>query len=168
MTAARIGDEAAALATTVAQLRAHYDEVVLPLWRTRGFNAALALPYESLASADGQPLPPQRYRTMACARQLFVFALGDAPDLSAHARRLFESLQQRFRHAAGGWVYSIGPDAAPLETHHDLYTYAFVVFACAVYYRRSRDARAAGHERHGVDDRSALRPGRRVVCGAVG
>ncbi|AOB30855.1 hypothetical protein AKI39_09350 [Bordetella sp. H567] len=142
MTAARNGADDADLAAIVARLRAHYDEVVLPLWLTQGFNAALALPYESLASADGRPLPPQRYRTMACARQLFVFSVSDAPDSSAHAQRLFESLLRRFRHPAGGWVYSIGPDAALLETHHDLYTYAFVVFACAAYYRRSHDVRA--------------------------
>lgn len=141
MTTARNG-QGGALAGIVAQLRTHYDEVVLPLWLTRGFNAALGLPFESLSSVDGQPLPPQRYRTMACARQLFVFSLGGAAALSAHAERLFESLRHRFRHPAGGWVYSIGPDAAPLETHHDLYTYAFVVFACAAYYRRSGDPRA--------------------------
>ncbi|CAM3693330.1 hypothetical protein BOSP111201_20660 [Bordetella sputigena] len=136
------GTTDAALAASVAQLRVHYDEVVLPLWLTRGFNAALDLPYESLASADARPLPPQRYRTMACARQLFVFSISDAPAAAAHAVRLFESLQRRFRHSAGGWVYSIDKEGAPLETQHDLYTYAFVVFACATYYRRSRDARA--------------------------
>ncbi|HTJ98417.1 MAG TPA: AGE family epimerase/isomerase [Bordetella sp.] len=142
MSATRNAGVDPALAAIVAQLRGHYDEIVLPQWLGRGFNTALELPYESLASADGQPLPPQRYRTMACARQLFVFSASDAPVASAHAARLFDSLRRRFRHSAGGWVYSIGPDAAPLETHHDLYTYAFVVFACAAYYRRSRDARA--------------------------
>jgi mannose-6-phosphate isomerase len=130
-----------ALAEAAARLRAHYDDVVLPLWLGRGFNAALELPYESVAM-DGSPLPPQRYRTMACARQLFVFASSGAPATGEHAARLFESLLRRFRHPAGGWVYSIGPDAAPLEKYHDLYTYAFVVFGCAAYYKRSRDARA--------------------------
>jgi mannose-6-phosphate isomerase len=131
-----------ALAATVAALRAHYDQVVLPLWSGDGFNAALGLPYEAVSSGDGRPLPPQRYRTMACARQLYVFSISAAPAACAHAGRLFESLRRCFRHARGGWVYSIGPDLAPLETHHDLYTYAFVVFACAAYFQRSQDARA--------------------------
>ncbi|OZI23770.1 N-acylglucosamine 2-epimerase [Bordetella genomosp. 9] len=142
MSPGRGGAADAALAGIVAQLRAHYDEIVLPLWLTRGFNAALELPYESLASADARPLPPRRYRAMACARQLFVFSISDAPAAAQHAVRLFESLHRRFRHPAGGWVYSIDTDGAPLETQHDLYTYAFVVFACATYYRRRRDARA--------------------------
>ncbi|ANN69545.1 N-acylglucosamine 2-epimerase [Bordetella bronchialis] len=140
----RTGDDAA-LTATVARLRAHYDGVVLPAWLAQGFNPRLGLPYESLSSADARPLPPQRYRAMACARQLFVFSASRAPAAAAHAAHaalLFESLRGRFRHPAGGWVYSIGPDAAPLETYHDLYTYAFVVFACAAYYRQSRDARA--------------------------
>jgi mannose-6-phosphate isomerase len=131
-----------ALAAIAAELRAHYDEVVLPLWLGPGFNADLALPYEAVSSAQGLPLPPRRYRTMACARQLFVFASSDAPVATAHAQRLFESLRRRFAHPRGGWVYSIGVDGAPLETHHDLYTYAFVVFACAAWFKRSRDSLA--------------------------
>ncbi|ARP88710.1 AGE family epimerase/isomerase [Bordetella genomosp. 9] len=137
-----MGPNDAGLLAIADNLRAHYDGVILPMWLDRGFNAELGLPYEALDSADGRPLPPQRYRTMACARQLYVFSISRAPAALGHACRLFESLHRRFRHAAGGWVYSIGPDAAPLETHHDLYTYAFVVFACAAYYKRSRDARA--------------------------
>jgi mannose-6-phosphate isomerase len=129
----------AALAALVADLRAHYQEVILPLWLGPGFNETLALPYESVSSAAGIPLPPKRYRAMACARQLFVFSLSDAPAATAHGRRLFESLRARFGHPQGGWLYSIDADGAALETHHDLYTYAFVVFACAAWYKRSRD-----------------------------
>lgn len=125
-----------------ADLRRHFDQIVLPLWLGPGFNAAMGLPYESLASADTRPLPVQRYRTMACARQLFVFADSTVPGAADHATRLFESLQRHFAHPAGGWVYSIDAGGAPLDATHDLYTYAFVVFACAAYYRCARDPRA--------------------------
>ncbi|TAM08064.1 MAG: N-acylglucosamine 2-epimerase, partial [Paraburkholderia sp.] len=35
-----------------------------------------------------------------------------------------------------GWFYSVDPHGAPLDTTKDLYTHAFVVFACSVYGQR--------------------------------
>ncbi|MFP6561105.1 AGE family epimerase/isomerase [Paraburkholderia sp. B3] len=114
-----------------AGLRDHFDRIVLPLWRGPGFNAALRLPYEAVEAAGAAPLPVTRYRAMACARQLFVFSqAGDA----AHAHTLFESLRHYFQDSArGGWFYSVDAQGAPLDTTKDLYTHAFVVFACSVY-----------------------------------
>ncbi|MFM0341084.1 AGE family epimerase/isomerase [Paraburkholderia fungorum] len=128
-----------------ATLRDHFNRVVLPLWRGPGFNTALKLPYEAVRAEDHQPLPAERYRAMACARQLFVFAqAGDA----AHARVLFDSLTHTFQDTRhGGWFYSVDAQGAPLDTTKDLYTHAFVVFACAEYARRSgsRDALEVVH-----------------------
>lgn len=119
----------------------HYREEVLPLWRGKGFNANLHLPFEAV-SPDGTPLPPTRYRAMACARQLFVFAL--AGDL-AHAKVLFNSLLHYFEDKQhGGWFYSVDVLGAPKERQKDLYTHAFVVFATAHYAMRSRDPMAMG------------------------
>nr|WP_175164068.1 AGE family epimerase/isomerase [Paraburkholderia fynbosensis] len=137
-----------AAATTIAlatALRDHFTSVVLPMWRGPGFNTALKLPYESLSAEDHAPLPAERYRAMACARQLFVFSqAGDAE----HAQVLFDSLRHTFQDTVhGGWFYSVDPHGAPLDTTKDLYTHAFVVFACAEYGRRSgnRDALALVH-----------------------
>ncbi|KND54468.1 Mannose-6-phosphate isomerase [Candidatus Paraburkholderia kirkii] len=125
---------------SAASLREHYANVVLPVWRGAGFNASLGLPYEAIAPADHAPLPPKRYRTMACARQLFVFS--EAGDL-AHAATLFESLRHYFQDKRnGGWFYSVDTGGAPLERQKDLYIHAFVVFACAHYARRSGSADA--------------------------
>ncbi|QYD72434.1 AGE family epimerase/isomerase [Paraburkholderia edwinii] len=125
---------------TALSLREHFARVVLPTWRGAGFNEALTLPYEALAADGRRPLPAVRYRAMACARQLFVFAQAGDTD---HAQRLFEALLHYFqdkRH--GGWFYSVDTQGAPLDTTKDLYTHAFVVFACAEYGARSgnRDA----------------------------
>ncbi|SIT45824.1 putative isomerase [Paraburkholderia ribeironis] len=126
-----------ALATA---LREHFTGVVLPMWRGPGFNAALKLPYEALSADDHQPLPVERYRAMACARQLFTFAqAGD----EAHAQVLFDSLTHTFQDTVhGGWFYSVDAQGVPLDTTKDLYTHAFIVFACAEYGRRfdNRDA----------------------------
>jgi mannose/cellobiose epimerase-like protein (N-acyl-D-glucosamine 2-epimerase family) len=130
----------ASTTATALSLREHFARVVLPTWRGAGFNAALNLPYEALAADGRRPLPPVRYRAMACARQLFVFAqAGDAD----HAQRLFEALLHYFQDSRhGGWFYSVDAQGAPLDTTKDLYTHAFVVFACAEYGARSgnRDA----------------------------
>ncbi|MFM0354491.1 AGE family epimerase/isomerase [Paraburkholderia nemoris] len=113
----------------------HYVTTVLPMWRSSGFNPDLELPFEAVSSVDCQPLPALRYRAMACARQLFVFSRAGELD---HAAKLFESLLRNFRDKTrGGWYFSIGPDCTPLDTTKDLYTHAFVVFACSEYLLRS-------------------------------
>ncbi|WP_175823769.1 AGE family epimerase/isomerase [Burkholderia sp. BCC0419] len=132
-----VSDSASAQA---AQLRHHFVHVVLPIWRGSGFDPALQLPFEAVDPATHAPLPATRYRAMACARQLFVFAqAGD----TAHAATLFEALCRHFRDPRhGGWIYSVDAQGAPLDTTKDLYTHAFIVFACAAWHAASGDAAA--------------------------
>ncbi|TKC79918.1 N-acylglucosamine 2-epimerase [Trinickia terrae] len=122
----------ASIAASAATLREHFAHTILPIWRGPGFNSQLQLPFEAVSAETHQPLPVTRYRAMACARQLFVFSqAGDAD----HAHQLFESLRRCFadtRH--GGWFYSVDANGAPLDTTKDLYTHAFIVFACAGYF----------------------------------
>ena len=131
------------LTATFAAVQAHFRQVIVPLWQGPGWNAELALPYEALSPAH-QPLPPQRYRAMACARQLYVFAslIDDPafPDAAERAAALFRSLQSHFHDAEhGGWFYSIDPHGAPLDQRKDLYTHAFIIFACAHYWAKVRE-----------------------------
>lgn len=133
----------ASVAASVATLRAHYDAAILPIWTGPGWNAAMQLPYEALSATDHQPLPVTRYRAMACARQLYVFSQGDGASEAAHAARLFASLRGRFADGVnGGFVYSIDAQGRPLDTTKDLYTHAFVIFACAAYCKRTGSAEA--------------------------
>ncbi|WP_024693328.1 AGE family epimerase/isomerase [Pseudomonas syringae] len=131
------------LTSLFAALQQHFMQVVVPLWQGPGWNAQLALPYEALDASD-QPLPPQRYRAMACARQLFLFSSlidhAQVPDARARAGELFRSLQQHFHDAEhGGWFYSIDPQGKPLDRRKDLYTHAFIIFACAHYWAKVQD-----------------------------
>ncbi|KOR21097.1 AGE family epimerase/isomerase [Burkholderia cenocepacia] len=132
-----VSDSASAQA---AQLRHHFAHVVLPIWRGSGFDSALQLPFEAVDPATHVPLPVTRYRAMACARQLFVFAqAGD----TTHAATLFDALCQHFRDPRhGGWIYSVDAQGAPLDTTKDLYTHAFIVFACAAWHAAAGDAAA--------------------------
>ncbi|WP_175943030.1 AGE family epimerase/isomerase [Burkholderia pyrrocinia] len=152
-----VSDSASAQA---AQLRHHFEHVALPIWRGSGFDHTLQLPFEAVDPATHAPLPVTRYRAMACARQLFVFAqAGDA----AHAATLFDSLCSRFRDARhGGWIYSVDAQGAPLDTTKDLYTHAFIVFACAAWHAASGDtaARTVAEETAAlIQDRFAPRRG---------
>lgn len=131
------------LTSVFASLQEHFLRVIVPLWQGPGWNAQLALPFEAL-DAEHQPLPPQRYRAMACARQLFLFSsLIDHPQVAgakARANALFRSLQHHFHDAEhGGWFYSIDPQGKPLDRRKDLYTHAFIIFACAHYWARTRE-----------------------------
>ncbi|RBH57879.1 MULTISPECIES: AGE family epimerase/isomerase [Pseudomonas] len=132
--------ELSALFNTVQD---HFRQVIVPLWQGPGWNAEMALPYEAL-DADHRPLPAQRYRAMACARQLYLFSslIGDAafPAASERASALFRSLQRHFHDAEyGGWFYSVDPHGKPLDTSKDLYTHAFILFACAHYWAKVRE-----------------------------
>ncbi|RON41430.1 N-acylglucosamine 2-epimerase [Pseudomonas frederiksbergensis] len=129
------------LTTLFASVQQHFQDVIVPLWQGPGWNAEMALPYEAL-DAEHQPLPPQRYRAMACARQLYLFSslIGQVPAAEERAAALFRSLQQHFHDAEhGGWFYSIDPQGAPLDQRKDLYTHAFILFACAHYWDKVRE-----------------------------
>jgi mannose-6-phosphate isomerase len=129
------------LTALFASVQQHFLQVIVPLWQGPGWNAELALPYEAL-DGQHQPLPPQRYRAMACARQLYLFAtlIGQVPGAEERAAALFRSLQRHFHDAEhGGWFYSIDPQGAPLDQRKDLYTHAFILFACAHYWDKVRE-----------------------------
>ncbi|WP_095152263.1 AGE family epimerase/isomerase [Pseudomonas sp. Irchel s3b5] len=129
------------LTALFASVQQHFLDVIVPLWQGPGWNADLALPYEAL-DAGHQPLPAQRYRAMACARQLYLFAslIGQVPGAEERAAALFRSLQRHFHDAEhGGWFYSIDPQGAPLDQRKDLYTHAFILFACAHYWAKVRE-----------------------------
>lgn len=127
------------LAELVASLHAHYATTVVPPWMGNGWNTDLMLPYEALDGATGTALPPVRYRAMACARQLYIFSMAG---MLRHADTLFGSLQAYFGNGEGGWIYSVDPAGMPLDSTRDLYTHAFVIFACAHYYLISRNGDA--------------------------
>ncbi|WP_166357816.1 AGE family epimerase/isomerase [Pseudomonas akapageensis] len=129
--------ELTAVFTAVQQ---HFSQTIVPLWQGPGWNAELALPFEAL-DPEHHPLPVQRYRAMACARQLYLFSSRiEQPGAREHAAALFRSLQRHFHDAEhGGWFYSIDAQGKPLDRRKDLYTHAFIIFACAHYWAKVRE-----------------------------
>ncbi|QBF24937.1 N-acylglucosamine 2-epimerase [Pseudomonas tructae] len=124
----------------LAKVQAHFDLRIVPLWQGPGWNADMALPFEAL-DPQQRPLPVQRYRAMACARQLYLFSSRiEQPGARERAAALFRSLQRHFHDAEhGGWFYSIDAQGKPLDRRKDLYTHAFIVFACAHYWGKVRE-----------------------------
>ncbi|MHC2145933.1 AGE family epimerase/isomerase [Pseudomonas sp. 210_17 TE3656] len=122
------------------QVKTHFTQRIVPLWQGPGWNTDMALPYEAL-DAQQQPLPVQRYRAMACARQLYLFSnCIEQPGARERAAALFRSLQQHFHDPEhGGWFYSIDAQGEPLDRRKDLYTHAFIIFACANYWGQVRE-----------------------------
>ncbi|MBC3271464.1 AGE family epimerase/isomerase [Pseudomonas sp. SWRI81] len=129
------------LTALFGDVQQHFLNVIVPLWQGPGWNADMALPYEAL-DATHQPLPAQRYRAMACARQLYLFSslIGVVDNADVRAAALFRSLQRHFHDAEhGGWFYSIDAQGKPLDVRKDLYTHAFILFACAHFWQKSGD-----------------------------
>lgn len=132
-------------ADNAADLHRHFDTVVVPLWHERGFDARVGLPHEALDQA-GTALPDARYRAMACARQLYVYAQTAGDAAQVHAARLFDALLRYFHDdERQAWLFSVDAQGQALDATQDLYTHAFVVLACAVHFEHSRDARALRH-----------------------
>lgn len=124
----------------LARFNQHFADCIVPLWQGPGWNAEMALPYEAL-DAEHRPLPVQRYRAMACARQLYLFSSRiEQPGAAERAAALLRSLQKHFHDPEhGGWFYSIDAQGKPLDRRKDLYTHAFIVFACAHYWGKVGD-----------------------------
>jgi mannose/cellobiose epimerase-like protein (N-acyl-D-glucosamine 2-epimerase family) len=134
-------DFSGGLGCAIGELDAHFSRHVVPYWLATGWNASLGLPHESLAEKGTQPKFTGQYRAMACARQLYLFSR--IPAHHGHAAQLFESLRHYYYDAVdGGWFFSIDAEGRPLDRKKDLYTHAFVIFACAQYAIRAdrRDA----------------------------
>lgn len=125
----------------LARFNQHFADRIVPLWQGPGWNAELALPFEALDGTH-RPMPVQRYRAMACARQLYLFSSRiEQPGAAERAAALFRSLQRHFHDAEhGGWFYSIDAEGRPLDRRKDLYTHAFIVFACAHYWGQVRES----------------------------
>lgn len=128
------------LSTRLERFRQHFAERIVPLWQGPGWNDELALPFEAL-DEQHQPLPVQRYRAMAVARQLYLFSSRiEQAGAAERAAALFRSLQRHFHDAEhGGWFYSVDAAGKPLDRRKDLYTHAFIVFACAHYWGKVQE-----------------------------
>lgn len=116
----------------------------LPLWSTRGFDAADGL-FEEQLSFTGEPVRTLPRRVMVQCRQISVFAAaelsGRFPGGGALATSTMRQVIARYHATDGrpGWVFSIDREGRPVDGKRDLYAHAFVLFALAYALRIERD-----------------------------
>ena len=130
-------------------MKAYVDwnrEQALPLWATRGFDAAHARFVERL-DPDAHPLPVP-HRAMVQARQIYVYShaaeLGWFPPGARLAEAAMASLRRDFCDDGADMAsiaFSIDPESGRrLSETRDSYTHGFVLFATAHLYRLTGDA----------------------------
>ncbi len=132
--------------TTVDHLSKRLLHRFVPKW-----HEAFCVPetggfYERL-NKNFKPVMTGQRRLLTHCRQLAMYSHASIqpecglfkPDLEAH----FAHMLKTYRHRnTGGWLFSVDDRGAALDTSNDFYALAFVIFACAHYYRTGGDAQA--------------------------
>ncbi|MCL6417230.1 AGE family epimerase/isomerase [Aestuariirhabdus sp. Z084] len=127
----------------LARIDHYLFDRLLPLWRDNGIDRQHGGFYERLDS-QLQPLSVDTKRLLVQCRQIFVYSLAfisnrQKEDAEA-AKQGFSFLQQHFLdRAQGGWFFSVHNDGRVRDSAKDAYGHAFVLFACAYYYRAFKD-----------------------------
>ncbi|RRJ85171.1 AGE family epimerase/isomerase [Aestuariirhabdus litorea] len=128
-----------AAAPQQARIEQYLFGALLPMWREHGIDRRHGGFFERL-DQQLKPLPLDSKRLLVQCRQIFVYSLaystlGNPQDAHA-ARQGFEFLVRHYRDPdLGGWFFSTHDDGRVRDTTKDAYGHAFVLFACAYYYR---------------------------------
>lgn len=133
------------------QIRAWLSESALPLWSGAGLDGNAGGFYDNL-NLDGDALGSAPKRLRVQARQVYVFshahllgwtpAPGQVTPLDAATHGFDFMIEHYWRDDPGGFVYATGPDGTITDPRIELYDQAFVLFACAWYFRACGDSRA--------------------------
>ena len=130
-----------------SRLRHWMFDVALPYWSTSGIEPGTGRFVEHF-SLSGEPYCETR-RVFVICRQIYVFC--HAAELGwtrgdAIAARAYEILvAEAWLGPRKGWARRLGAHGGAVDETPDLYVEAFVLFALAWYYKRSRDPGALGH-----------------------
>lgn len=137
---AQPADPQTAITAALQRARAWAINDALPFWSQTGFDRALSSFYERVDFA-GRPIDDIPRRTMAQARQIYVFAhaqeLGWSENGGDLALRAAHALLQRHWRVDGsdGFIFSTGPTGAIADARRDTYAHAFALYGLAWAYR---------------------------------
>lgn len=132
------------MAIDLARIEDWLTRRALPLWAGPGWDAAHGGFYDHLTLTEPAPVLRDSAGEMAKrlrvqARQIYVYShaglLGLDPAGAGRAARGVEFMTAHYWHEAGGWIFSVGADGAPVERRRDLYEQAFALFALAWAHR---------------------------------
>jgi cellobiose epimerase len=129
-----------------AAVERHLRENLLPFWRSTNVHDGGG-GFVGEMGNDGEPHPEAVQGLILNARLLWTFAtlfrqLGDPRD-EVLARRAFVNLSRRFADPDyGGYLWSIGPDGAVVDSSKKTYGQAFCIYALSEYFLATRDQTA--------------------------
>lgn len=121
-------------------------EALLPRWKDAGFDDKRGCFREQL-QPNLNPLETGFNRLLVQCRQVFSFSEGSlmgcpswALDRAVRGFRFFSSHYWDTRR--GGWLFSLGEGAPLPSRYRQLYSHAFVLLACAAFYRATGERNA--------------------------
>ncbi len=129
-----------ALTSQLEQAKIWLKDHALPFWSTAGFDQTL-LSFHERTDFNGNPLISSPRRTMAQARQIYVFShayeLGWCEHGAHCALQATRSLIKRHWRADGssGWIFSITRSGQIHDARRDTYSHAFALLGLAWAYR---------------------------------
>ncbi|WP_426417277.1 AGE family epimerase/isomerase [Aestuariirhabdus sp. LZHN29] len=130
----------------LARIEHYLFGALLPMWREHGIDQQHGGFFERL-NQQLQPQPVDTKRLLVQCRQIFVYSLAYATkglqeDADA-ARQGFDFLCAHYLDRdQGGWFFSTHDNGRVKDATKDAYGHAFVLFACAHYYRAFKDETA--------------------------
>jgi mannose/cellobiose epimerase-like protein (N-acyl-D-glucosamine 2-epimerase family) len=126
--------------TQLAQAKVWLKDHALPFWSKTGFDQTL-LSFHERTDFNGNPLINTPRRTMAQARQIYVFShayeLGWCKDGGNCALQATRSLIKRHWRVDGsaGWIFSVTNSGQIHDARRDTYSHAFALLGLAWAYR---------------------------------
>lgn len=117
-------------------------EQALPLWSDKGIDNKGGGFLEQLTMEGNSGLVDYK-RTLVQARQIYVYSHAyllepDQRWIEAAAMGMDFMERRGWQTLTGGWRYSVTLDGGFVDDRIDLYTQAFVIYACAWYYSATK------------------------------
>jgi mannose/cellobiose epimerase-like protein (N-acyl-D-glucosamine 2-epimerase family) len=117
----------------------------VPKWYDAFIDQERGGVYERVGHSFKPVLTGQR-RLLTLCRQIAIYSDCVSREANRNFRpdleKLFDHMLGYFYRENGRWIFSINDQMDALDESEDLYSYAFVIFSLAHYYRATRDKRA--------------------------
>ncbi len=123
--------------------KAYLSNVAFPFWNAHGFINAEHGFVESFDLKTGKPNLDHDRRLRVQARQIWVFAKASGLNLGQNSLQLAKDawnvVQTQYRHADGGYIFSVDKDGKPVGKERNFYEQSFVLLALSALYGATND-----------------------------
>lgn len=99
-------------------------------------------------------------RLLSQCRQMIVYSMAHNRSYHKKLDETFQFIKQHyFNEKTGGSIFSLNNKNQPEDTKYDLYAHAFIILACAEYYKETKNKEALNYAKttlHFIDDKFRL------------